>query len=80
MQNYQDDNPKDKYEKEEKEKEIQLESVMNLKSFLVIAFKVNRNDMALEVINFTKRDGKFSKLINVEIFNICLEFDEDITM
>ena len=65
-------------ERKEREKELTLEFVINLKSFLTIIFKCNRNDTAMEVIDHVLEYNK--EMINAEIFEVCLEYDEDISM
>jgi hypothetical protein len=72
------DDPKIKLEKKEREKELTLDFVVDFKSFLITIFKFNKNDVAMEAINHMLLKNK--SLINLEIFEVCLEFDEDISM
>jgi hypothetical protein len=65
-------------EKKDREKELHLEFVVDFKSFLIIIFKCNKNDIAMEAINHVLLINK--DLINLEIFEVCLEYDEDISM
>ena len=72
------EDPKAKSEKIEREKELTLEFVVDFKSFLSIIFKCNRNDIAIEAINHVL--GLNKDIINLDIFEVCLEYDEDISM
>lgn len=72
------DDPKLKIEKKEREIELSLDFVVDFKSFLITIFKFNKNDVAMEAINHVH--GKNKNLINLEIFEVCLEYDEDISM
>ncbi len=72
------EDPRMKLEKKEKEREINLDFVYDFKSFLTIIFKCNRTEIAMEAISHMLIYNK--EIINLEIFEVCLEYDEDITM
>ena len=73
-----DEDPGTKHERKEKLLDISLDHVYNLSSFLVIIFKCNRNDIANELITHTLATQNQSA--DLEIFDVCLEYDEDISM
>ena len=78
MASFNADDPKAKFEKKERELELNLEFVVDFESFLKIIFKSNKNDVAMETINHVLNLDK--KIINLKIFEVCLEYDEDISM
>ncbi len=67
-----------KEEKKDREKDLSLDFVTNFQHFLTIIFKCNRNDIAMEAIHHTLIAHK--ELVSLETFEVCLEYDEDISM
>lgn len=67
-----------KEEKKDREKDLSLEFVTNFQLFLTVVFKCNRNDIAMEAIKHVLNYKK--DLITIETFEVCLEYDEDISM
>lgn len=71
-------NPKMNLIKKEIELDISLEFVYDLKSLLKVIFKCQKNEVAMELLNYMLINEK--EMVDLEIFEICLEYDEDISM
>lgn len=63
-------------EREELEKEIGLPSIFNFVDLLKIIFIYNKKEVALAILDSSRTDIKPT----IEIFEICLNHDEDIAM
>lgn len=68
--------PLQKHEKQEMEKEIKLGSVIEFKNLLHVLFKYNKKDLALSMIHKCPEEIQ----LRSDIFELCLEYDEDIAM
>jgi hypothetical protein len=64
--------------KKEIELDISLEFVYDLKSLLKVIFKCQKNEIAMEILNHMLEKEK--EMVDSEIFEICLEYDEDVSM